>query len=426
MKNDILVINGKKLVLFILFFTIIMETLIAEFHFPSIIRYFNDLAIVLIIILMNVKFIKLFKDNKCQIVLYGFGLFLIACITSAILNLVPFRLVFWAFRNTFRGIIFFFAICYYLDEKDLEKILNILIKIQIINLILAIYQFFILHHTNDFIGGIFGYGNGAGVNIFNALIISFTLNNYLTHKKGIFNLIFAIISSLIIAALAEEKMTYLLFVLIFIISIFLSKFSYKKIVAILIAIVGLSIGMIFIKEYYPNTYSMLTDFEKLIEYSETTYDEGYRIPRVGAFKVIENLFLDSNFEKVFGLGFGNCENSTFEIFNSTFYNIYGDYNYRWFTHQWIFLECGYLGVISFIFMFICIGVTLILNFKKLNNTKKTYIITSLCMVACCIVTIWYNATLKVDMSYLAYFSIAVGVIPIIKNENKIIKGEKKI
>lgn len=426
MKNNILVINGKKLVLFILFFTIIMETLIAEFHFPSIIRYFNDLAIVLIIVLMNVKFIKLFKDNKCQIVLYGFGLFLIACITSAILNLVPFRLVFWAFRNTFRGIIFFFAICYYLDEKDLEKILNILIKIQIINLILAIYQFFILHHTNDFIGGIFGYGNGAGVNIFNALIISFTLNNYLTHKKGIFNLIFAIISSLIIAALAEEKMTYLLFVLIFIISIFLSKFSYKKIVAILIAIVGLSIGMIFIKEYYPNTYSMLTDFEKLIEYSETTYDEGYRIPRVGAFKVIENLFLDSNFEKVLGLGFGNCENSSFEFFNSTFYKIYGDYNYRWFTHQWIFLECGYFGVISFVFMFICIGIALILNLKKLNNTKKTYIMTSLCMIACCIATIWYNATLKVDMSYLAYFSIAVGFIPIFKNENEIIEGEKKI
>ena len=77
-------------------------------------------------------------------------------------------------------------------------------------------------------------------------------------------------------------------------------------------------------------------------------------------------------------------------------------------------------------MFICIGIALILNLKKLNNTKKTYIMTSLCMIACCIATIWYNATLKVDMSYLAYFSIAVGFIPIFKNENEIIEGEKKI
>ena len=426
MKNNILVINGKKLVLFILFFTLIMETLIAEFNFPTIIRYFNDIALVLLIILLREKFIKLFCDNKCILILYGAGIFLLVSCLSAILNFVPINLVIWAFRNTFRGIIFFFAVCYYLDENDLEKIFKTLILVQTINLILALYQFFLLHHSQDYIGGIFGYGNGAGVNIFNALMIAYALNKYLTNKKGFGTLIYIVISSLIIAALAEEKMTYVLFILIFLVSILLSKLSYKKIIAIIIAIAGLVIGLNVMKEFYPEMYDVLTNFEMFIEYSQTTYDEGYRIPRVGAFEVIENMFFKDNFDKIFGLGFGNCESSSFDIFNSNFYNLYGDYNYRWFTHQWIFLECGYLGIISFVFLFICIGITIISKLKDTDCKNKTYLITSLCMVVCCVVTIWYNATLKVDMSYLAYFSIAVGVIPIIKNENKIIKGEKKI
>lgn len=408
MKNNILVINGKKLVLFILFFTLIMETLIAEFNFPTIIRYFNDIAILLIVVLMNFKFIKLFKDNKCKLVLFGSGIFLLVCLLSAIFNYVPIRLVIWAFRNTFRGIIFFFAVCYYLNENDLEKIFKILILIQAINLILALYQFFLLHHSQDYVGGIFGYGNGAGVNIFNALMIAYALNKYLTNKKGFGTLIYIVISSLIIAALAEEKMTYVLFILIFLVSILLSKVSYKKIIAIIIAIAGLVIGLNVMKEFYPEMYDVLTNFEMFIEYSQTTYDEGYRIPRVGAFEVIENMFFKDNFDKIFGLGFGNCENSSFDIFNSNFYNLYGNYNYRWFSHQWTFLECGYLGIISLIFLFICIGITLILKLRGLDSNKKIYIITSLCMAFCCIITIWYNATLKVDMTYLAYFSIAIG------------------
>ena len=138
------------------------------------------------------------------------------------------------------------------------------------------------------------------------------------------------------------------------------------------------------------------------------------------------MFFKDNFDKIFGLGFGNCENSSFDIFNSNFYNLYGNYNYRWFTHQWTFLECGYLGIISFILLFICIGVTIILKLKDTDSKNKTYLVTGLCMVVCCVVTIWYNATLKVDMSYLAYFSIAVGVVPLINKKLKIKEGEKKI
>lgn len=408
--NKCLTINGRKMVFFILYFTIIMETLIAEFKFPQSIRYLNDIAIFFILLLMNVKFFKTFNESNNTIIVFGIGLFFITSTISALFNFVPVRLFIWALRNSFRGIILLFAATVYLNENDLSKIFDTLLKLQIINLLLALYQFFILNHKMDDIGGIFGYGNGAGVNIFNALLIAYYLNKYLYEKKGFLKLFFVIVSSIIIAAVAEEKMTYIMFGIIFLISVLFSKFSFKKLIAVLIGILGMVIGLFILKYYYPDMYEIMTDFDLLIKYSQTTYEEGYRIPRLGAFKFISNNFFDSTFNEIFGLGFGNGETSNIAIFQSDFYNRYGSYNYRWFTHQWIFLESGYLGILSFILMFGTILISLIKKIRKATINQKIYLITSICMGICCIITIWYNATLKVDMEYLAYFSVAIGLV----------------
>ena len=56
--------------------------------------------------------------------------------------------------------------------------------------------------------------------------------------------------------------------------------------------------------------------------------------------------------------------------------------------------------------------------KNIIKNNKYFIITGLCMTVCCVITIWYNATLKVDMSYLAFFSMSIGFVSI-KNIRKI-------
>ena len=211
-------LSGKTIVYIVLFYTIIMETLISQFGFPDFIRYLNDFFILLLIpLIFKGKIGDYFRSQHNWPVIVCIVLYLFISLFTSFIYFVSPLLVAWALRNTFRGIIFFLACALFIKKEDLPHLFNILLFVQIISLVLAIYQFAILHHTQDFIGGIFGYGNGAAVNIFNALLMAYFLVCYIKKRDGIFKLALPLISSLVVAALAEEKGTYF-FALIVIVS----------------------------------------------------------------------------------------------------------------------------------------------------------------------------------------------------------------
>ena len=402
-------ITGKKLVLFILYFTIIMETLISMFGFPTIIRYINDLCIVLIVILMRGKFIKRLKKDKLSPIWISSLVFFLVCTVSWIINSGNIFLYIWAFRNAFRGVIYLFCCYFYLDAQDVKDIFNKLYIIQFFNVFLVFIQFFILHFNMDSIGGIFGYGNGAGLNTFNMMLVSYYLIGYISKKEKLLKTLFVIMSSLLMSALAEEKAFFIYFVIILIITIIFSKFNFKKLFAFLVAVFALIIGLRCLEIYYPDMYSKMVSIKLLEEYSKTTFEKGYMIPRIGAFSFISKKFFKNIINYLFGLGFGNCDTSVFSIFKSAFYETYGYLNYRWFTHQWTFIETGYLGFLSFIGIFLTCGLNLIEKYR-LKITDRRIILAAICNTICLIASIWYNATLKVDMCYLAYFSISIGIV----------------
>ena len=226
---------------------------------------------------------------------------------------------------------------------------------------------------------------------------------------GIFKLALALISSLVVAALAEEKATYFFALIVIVSSVIFTGFSFRKIIALFIAIVAIVIGLILLGTYYPDMLDNLIDIDSILNYATVTYDEGYRLPRLGSFFVINDLFFNNDvLSNLFGIGFGNSETSSFSFLQSNFYNRYGDYNYRWFTHQWIFIEEGYIGFITFLSIFVAMLICLLKN--KNQDQDNYYKIVAIGTVLCCIASIWYNATLKVDMQYLAYFSMAIGFV----------------
>lgn len=411
-------VKSKQCVKFVLYYTIIVETLIIMLHLPSAIRYINDIAniFIFVFILKNIKQIR--ENRNLSIISFFVILFLFVCTLSACLNSTPIKLYLWAFRNTFRGIIYFYGVCLFLNEEDIREIFKVLFWLQIISCILALYQFYVLHHIMDDIGGIFGYGNGAGVNSMNALVTSYYVNIFLNkrEKKSFIELSTMVVTSILVAAIAEEKMTYVYIVLIFIVSVLISKFSLKKFIVVVLGIFVIVGGLNILKKYYPGMYDTMINYSETEKYLETTYDEGYRIPRIGAFKFIQKNFLQKKI--LFGIGFGNGETSYFNFLQSEFYKTYGDYNYRWFTHQWVFLEEGYIGFISYLSIFIIIA---ILNLKDLikGNGKRYIKIIGLCMCVCTILSIWYNATLKVDMQYILYFGLGLSFIKVKNNINKI-------
>ena len=420
-----LTISGKKLTNFILYFTIIMNFLIDIMKLPSSITYINDFCIILILLISRFKILK--KTNNKEYIIVAILMYFLISIMTSIINFVPIRLVVYAIRNTFRGIIYFFAVIYYYDLNDIKKIFDNLFWFQVINFILALLEFFILHTDQDSTNGIFGIGaNGGNAICFSTLISAYYINYYLKNKEGktLAKLLIVLFTTIVHAAIGEQKIYFFNLAIFIIASIIILKFSIKKAVLSLFLIGVLFLGLIIIKKVYPTMYETMIDLNKLLLYSETIYESGYGIPRIGAFKFINKKIFDNDKKReLIGMGFGNCEYSSMPIFCSNFYKIYGDYNYRWFTHQWIYLEEGMIGFISFVMIFITIMCTLFYRFIKTKNEfEKTLILTSIYIGVYCIISIWYNSTLKTDCQYLFYFGLALGFI---KSKSIIKKKSRK-
>lgn len=136
---DLPLFSGKTFTLFVLFFTVVMEALISELGFPSTIRYINDFLILILLLTILVDPAHLCAKVGGPVICVTLLLFL-AFSVSSIINGVKPLLYLWAFRNTFRGFIFFFACVRYLKKDDLPGIMDALLALQIISFFLALYQ----------------------------------------------------------------------------------------------------------------------------------------------------------------------------------------------------------------------------------------------------------------------------------------------
>ena len=90
-------------------------------------------------------------------------------------------------------------------------------------------------------------------NIFLCIIVIYALFAYSDTKKiSLFNLLFILISSLIVAALAELKMFMLELVIIFLLYFFLSRGSTRKVVVIVSSLLAAYIGLMIVSSLGKN------------------------------------------------------------------------------------------------------------------------------------------------------------------------------
>ncbi|MFR7798080.1 MAG: hypothetical protein ACLU37_08315 [Collinsella sp.] len=303
---DLPLFSGKTFTLFVLFFTVVMEALISELGFPSTIRYINDFLILILLLTILVDPAHLCAKVGGPVICVTLLLFL-AFSVSSIINGVKPLLYLWAFRNTFRGFIFFFACVRYLKKDDLPGIMDALLALQIISFFLALYQHFVLGLNMDHTGSFWAWKR-AGVNPFNALLFAYYLNAYLSGNQSLRKLAVALITSLVIAAVAEEKITFVLFIVIALVSLLFTRASGKLLVALSISLVALAVGLNVLRTLYPSMFEILTSFDAMNQYLTVTYDTGYVLPRIGSFSVIKNMFFGDSlligFYLVLGLAMG--------------------------------------------------------------------------------------------------------------------------
>ncbi|MEG0408978.1 MAG: hypothetical protein RR623_08905 [Bacilli bacterium] len=372
-------------------------------QFPTFIKYSMDFLNFLLVLFILIVFFKK-KKIKSEIKILGLiilGLLLFS-LSSLITKQFNFILVVWSIRNTFRFLIFFLSCTVFLNYNDYEYMIGKINKILVINFFMCLYEFLILGYSGDFVGG--GFGISAGCNApLNVLIVIATVYNavlYMQRRNKLNKLIVYITLCSIIAGFAELKIYVVEVLLILVLTGVFSKGFLKKTSIILMSIVFMMLCIRLIEILIPGWENFFT-IKNLYEMASTTqgYTNSGDLNRLTSITELNDLFFKNSVNWT-GFGLGNCEFSdTFGFLNSNFANAYGYLHYSWFSVAKIYLELGWIGVITSIGIWVY---TLHVALKR--NTK--WKISILIMVVMAILFFFYNYTMNLDSAYLVYAFLA--------------------
>ena len=415
----------KKLIYFIFIYMMLINVCCDEFNIPTIVRYIPDLFLPIFIIFIISKINYLLRNKSTKKLLFIIILFLLHCIIGNILNAKSLFYFFWGFRNIFRFIILMLCSIIVFDDNDLKKVIKIIHKIFILNIIVCFIQYFLLGYWGDAIGGTFRLGDtGGNAGIIYLIIIENSINivNYLNKKCSIKKVILYLFLSVLIAVFAELKVVYIFILLIIILALLLNKFTLKTICIVGSAVIAISLGYTILEKVDPETAKILNIVE-LMEYAggeSHGYSSEYDISRIRAFEQINDYFFMNNLKyNMFGYGLGNCDVSSIDIFNSYFARQYNDVlHYTWFSHAMLYLETGIIGYLLYILIYIYI---IIYCFKrrKLDKDNYNFYNSLIIILISSIIMTWYNSILRNDISYFIYIII---ILPFITKKD-ILKKE---
>ena len=423
--------NPKRYVYFQLIYNLIIKYLISDFGIPSFANYLTDVITVICVYYAIKKIVKEREkvNFKSQFIIVI--LMLLLSVLGLIINEQSIMLYIWGFRNIYRFFAFFFASIILLDKTDIVNFIKILKVFLLINVVLCTYQYFIQNLVQDRISGIFGtlFGGNAGMNLFLVIVTTVEVIYYLNNKTSFSNLCFVIIASIYIATISELKIFYIEFVLIVLLAVLINNFNKKTLIIIVgtLCVSIVAIRMLYI--IYP-TFKNFFNIDRILMYSaEGGYSNEENLNRITAIEQINELYVFNNLEtRLFGIGMGNADTSQFSFLNSDFYEKYSYLSYTWFSHAFMYIENGYIGLILYVIFFISIIVKSHRMKYKDNVNKVYYMITELISLMAILIMV-YNSSLRMDYAYIYYLFLAMAFV-FNKNNNSIqkdylIKKEEK-
>lgn len=409
----------KKTLYFNVIFLMFVYFFIGFFNISNIIKFLPDLFLPIYCFFLITHINKL-RNKKCIWSLFVFILiYLVFCLLSSFINGSSIYNFIWAFRNNFRYLVY--ALCFIItfEKEDIYFLKKIFNKIFLINILVVFVEYFIFDLYGDSIGGIFGFkiaGSNSGLLFLLVVGISLYFNEWFNKRLSTLSIFIISFCCLLCAIFAELKAFYLFFVFIVFLLMLLNRFSIKTIMIIFLSILFIFTGYKILVVVDPSSAETMK-IENLLEYAgglSHGYSSENDISRLRAFSQInDNFFKDDLKYKLFGLGFGKCEVSSLSIFNTTFANLYNGYfHYTWFSHSMLFIETGYFGYLSFIFIFIYSMYVLFLNKKNdINNYFPAFIV----LYFIFIIMTFYNSFFRSDFSAFAFILF---VLPFcIINEN---------
>lgn len=394
------------LAIYVLVIPFCLSFLMDFLNFPSFIKYTVDIAWLILLMFLFVGKVIILKRNITALLVIAGGWFLYVSLVY-LFNYQSIFYYLWGIRNNFRFYIAFAAFATFLDYDDIFSSLKFIDLLFWINVPVSLFQFFVLGYRQDYLGGIFGVERGC--NAFSTILFLVVVaKSLLMYFEGSENTIVCFLKSgfsLTIAAMAELKFYFILFILLMIISILMTKFSWRKLLALFaVAVLMMFAGSILTVVF--GAHEKLT-FERIVELvTSDNYATAEDLGRFTALPKISKNILTEWHSKVFGMGIGNCDTSAFAICNTPFYKTHENMHYSWFSSAFIFLETGYLGLTVNLSFYVAV---LLLTIKKLKlqHGNKLFCQIGLIFSIICLILTFYNSALRKEVGYIAYFALAL-------------------
>lgn len=421
----------KNLILFLIIFMILINSICTIFNISSLVRYISDIIICIlgIYLLINIK--KLLINKYIKTIFFVIILFFITTVISYFINdfYSPF-LYLWGIKNIIRFFIVFLCSTLVFEKKDPEHFFRIMDVMFLLNIIFSFYQYFVLNCYGDTVAGTFkldtigGHIGQIWILIIEVIIVT---ERYMKNKTNFFKFLFVIMTSVLTAVFAELKAFFIFLILIIGMIIFMNKITKKSLYVVVSVVLSLYIGYNYIEKISPYTAEVLTVTG--ITEQVTREDFGYAtkedISRFRAFSQIDEQFFNGKpLNKLFGFGLGNCDVSQIKIFRSEFYDKYNYLHYSWFMHSMLYLENGYTGYLLYILILIVCIISCI-KFKVKDKENSDIYNFGIILALICILMTWYNAYLRSDTSYFIYVALAIPFITY-KFRNKNVDDTKYI
>lgn len=394
--------------LFVLVMPFCFFLLMHFMHLPSLVKYTVDIGWIFLLFLLllkqrslpNVQAIKLF-----QIV----GAFFAFSLVGLIFHYISGIYYLWGMRNNVRFYVFFFACICFLNYRSIEHYMKFFDKLFWLNMPVVLYQYFVMGKEQDHLGGIFGVGKGCNgyTNIFLLIIVTLSILRYLYSEEKLTPCLSKCGLSMMIAALSELKMFFIELVLVVVLAMMLTRFSFKKLWITIAIGLGILAGIQLLIYIFP-TYDDWFTLEKIWKSatSKSGYTSSNDINRMTAVSFALNRFLPTTIDKLFGLGLGNCDFASFDFLITPFYRQYGSLNYVWFSSAFLVLETGLVGLVLygvfFVYLYFAAG-------KRNQEGRAPVIYCQLAQIMSmiCLVLIVYNGSLRTEAAFMMYFVLAL-------------------
>lgn len=307
----------------------------------------------------------------------------------------------WELISQLRIPLFIILVSTFWTIEELKSVLRFFYKIQPLNALFAVTEYFAFGLSGDYCGGLFGTNAGSNMllNMYLVFVSIIGCCGYLSgarSRQSALSFTLTLVASFFVATLAEIKFFYFEAVVIIVVAVFFGKKNVKMASAIVLFVSACFIGLAALAVYFPDSYDMLFDTDQMMSYDDgsNVATSGYGISRFGAIAQINELFFRGNMlDQIVGYGFGSATMSSIEQFCSPFYWTYGWLRYYYSQIAMLYLQNGYVGLTFYFALMLAPCLIAVRNRKKLQTSGNCFwlafvIAVSLLFVMNC----FYNAS----------------------------------